>query len=135
MKPYYIFIVLLALLGGCEKESGAPSTAVTQANIIQLNDSSSIKLQGNHIKSHKKNNEKGYLVMHEFSYPTVDKVAENDLYGALKKNGYNRKVVANDVTKFKVHYYKKSSPTIGAIFTTQTEDTQYKTIASIYWQE
>ena len=73
--------------------------------------------------------------MHELTYPTIDKIAENDLYGALKNLGYIRKIIANNARQFKVHYYKKSSPTIGATFTTQNEGSQYSTIASIYWQE
>lgn len=136
MKPYYFLIVFLTLLGGCDKESATPpSTVSAQNNILQLTDSISIQLQGKHIKSQKKNNDKGFSVMHEFAYPSVNKIAENDLYGALKSNGYIRRVITNDATQFKVQYYKRTFPTIGAVFITQNEGNQYNTIASIYWQE
>ncbi|MNO88923.1 hypothetical protein D3C76_803910 [compost metagenome] len=135
MKPLYFLIVLFAFIGGCGKENPTPPDATSNTNVLKLTESSSIQLQGKLTKSHKKNNEKGFLVIHEFTYPSVDKIAENDLYGALKRNGYNRKVIKNNHEQFKVHYYKKTFPTIGAIFTTRDEDTQYKTIASIYWQE
>ena len=135
MKPIYFLIVLFAFIGGCGKENPIPPDATNDTNVLKLTESSSIQLQGKLTKSQKKNNEKGFLIVHEFTYPSVDKIAENDLYGALKHNGYNRKIITNNHVLFKVHYYKKSSPTIGAIFTTRNENAQYKTIASIYWQE
>ncbi|WP_143493481.1 MULTISPECIES: hypothetical protein [unclassified Pseudomonas] len=136
MKPYYLFIVLLVLLGGCEKESSdPPSSADAQIKTLHLTDSSSIQLQGKHVKTQKKINGDGFLVMHEFTYLGIDKIAENDLYGALKSNGYTRRIITNNTVQFKVHYYKKSSPTIGAVFTTQSDGKQYNTVASIYWQE
>lgn len=73
--------------------------------------------------------------MHEFVYSGVDKIAENDVYAVLKANGYTRKIIANDANQFKVQYYKKAVPPIGAIFVTQNKDDSYETLASIYWQE
>lgn len=136
MKPYILIVALLALLAGCEQPPTA-DVAVNDksANTLRLSDSTDVLLRGTHQKSHKKPNNAGFLSMHEFIYTGVDKIAENDVYAVLKANGYTRKIIANDANQFKVQYYKKSLPPIGAIYITQSKDDGYQTLASIYWQE
>lgn len=136
MKPYVFIIALLTVLTGCEQPPAADvMTDVKPANALHLSDSTYVLLRGTHQKSHKKPNNAGFLSMHEFVYSGVDKIAENDVYAVLKANGYTRKIIVNDANQFKVQYYKKSVPPIGAIFTTQNKDDGYETLASIYWQE
>ncbi|WP_082421364.1 hypothetical protein [Pseudomonas sp. NBRC 111140] len=136
MKPYIFFIALLTMLAGCEQPPTADVTlADKSANALHLSDSTYVLLRGTHQKSHKKPNNAGFLSMHEFVYSGVDKIAENDVYAVLKANGYTRKIIANDANQFKVQYYKKAVPPIGAIFVTQNKDDGYETLASIYWQE
>ncbi len=136
MKPYILIVALLALLAGCEQPTTA-DVAVNDksANTLRLSDSTDVLLRGTHQKSHKKPNNAGFLSMHEFIYTGVDKIAENDVYAVLKANGYTRKIIVNDANQFKVQYYKKSLPPIGAIYITQSKDDGYQTLASIYWQE
>ncbi|WP_343583401.1 hypothetical protein [Pseudomonas sp.] len=136
MKPYVFIIALLAMLTGCEQPPASDViTDVKPANALHLSDSTYVLLRGTHQKSHRKPNNAGFLSMHEFVYSGVDKIAENDVYAVLKANGYTRKIIVNDANQFKVQYYKKSVPPIGAIFTTQNKDDGYETFASIYWQE
>lgn len=136
MKPYVFIIALLAMLTGCEQPPASDViTDVKPANALHLSDSTYVLLRGTHQKSHRKPNNAGFLSMHEFVYSGVDKIAENDVYAVLKANGYTRKIIVNDANQFKVQYYKKSVPPIGAIFTTQNKDDGYETLASIYWQE
>lgn len=138
MKPYLFFLVLLTMLAGCDQANDSVSqttTAEQSANALRLSDSTRILLKGKHQKSHKKPNGAGFLSMHEFVYAGVDKIAENDLYAVLKSNGYTRKIITNDATQFKVQYYKKSMPAIGAIFVTRAKGDDHETLASIYWQE
>ncbi|WP_087501566.1 hypothetical protein [Pseudomonas sp. SID14000] len=136
MKPYVFIIALLAMLTGCEQPPAADAMAdVKSANALHLSDSTYVLLRGTHQKSHRKPNNAGFLSMHEFVYSGVDKIAENDVYAVLKANGYTRKIIVNDANQFKVQYYKKAVPPIGAIFTTRNKDDGYETLASIYWQE
>ena len=136
MKPYILIVTLLALLAGCEQPPTADATVNDKsANTLRLSDSTDVLLRGTHQKSHKKPNNAGFLSMHEFMYTGVDKIAENDVYAVLKANGYTRKIIVNDANQFKVQYYKKSLPPIGAIYITQSKDDGYQTLASIYWQE
>jgi hypothetical protein len=136
MKSYVFIFAFLTMLAGCEPQATADAGAAENAAIgLQLSDSTYVLLRGTHQKSHKKPNNAGFLSMHEFVYSGVDKIAENDVYAVLKANGYTRKIIVNNATQFKVQYYKKSVPPIGAIFTTQRKDEGYETLASIYWQE
>ncbi len=136
MKPYIFIIVLLTMLTGCEQPPATDAKPTEKsANTLHLSDATDVLLRGAHQKSHKKPNNAGFLSMHEFVYSGVDKIAENDVYAVLKANGYTRKIISNDANQFKVQYYKKSVPPIGAIFTTRNKDDGYETIASIYWQE
>ncbi|MFV3288166.1 hypothetical protein ACNFBR_05450 [Pseudomonas sp. NY11955] len=136
MKPYVFIIALLTMLTGCEQPPAADVMAADKtANALYLSDATYVLLRGTHQKSHKKPNNAGYLSMHEFVYSGVDKIAENDVFAVLKANGYTRKIITNDSNQFKVQYYKKATPPIGAIFITQPKDDGYETLASIYWQE
>ncbi|MGE8452033.1 MAG: hypothetical protein ACN6OP_15700 [Pseudomonadales bacterium] len=136
MKPYLFLIALLTMLAGCDQApTGEVTPAQKSANILRLSDATEVLLRGTHQKSHKKPNSAGFMSMHEFVYAGVDKIAENDVYAVLKNNGYTRKIILNDARQFKVQYYKKSLPPIGAIFVTRTKDDGHETLASIYWQE
>ncbi|MBC3500318.1 hypothetical protein HU761_02700 [Pseudomonas sp. SWRI59] len=136
MKPYLFLIALLTMLAGCDQQpTGEVMPAEKSANTLRLSDATYVLLRGTHQKSYKKPNSAGFLSMHEFVYPGVDKIAENDVYAVLKNNGYTRKIITNDATQFKVQYYKKSVPPIGAIFITRAKDDGHETLASIYWQE
>ena len=137
MKLYVLIIAILTtILSGCEQPpTGDVTTTDKSANVLHLSDSIYVLLRGTLQKSYKKPNNSGFLNVHEFVYSGVDKVAENDVYAVLKANGYKRKIIVNDANQFKVQYYKRSVPVIGAAFTTRSQENGYQTLASIYWQE
>ena len=135
MKILATLITCLLFITGCNQETSPDFSPTTKTSLIELSSGVKIPLKGTHVKSYEKANSKGILKIHVFSYSSLDKVAENDLYAALKSDGYRRNIIANDATKFKVHYYKKHFPTIGAIFTAENDSSMQKTTAEIYWQE
>lgn len=135
MKILATLIICILFITGCNQETAPDFSSTSQTSLIELTSGVKIPLKGTHVKSYEKTNNKGSMKIHVFSYGSLDKVAENDLYAALKSDGYRRNIIANDATKFKVHYYKKNLPTIGAIFTTEHDNSTQKTIAEIYWQE
>lgn len=132
------FVALLAL-AGCDQHASEATQESAQAaqakGKLQLSDGSSLLLNGSHLKSYAKPNSAGKLSMHEFSYPSMDKMAENDVYMHMQKAGYTRKVISNANNQYKVQYYKKDLPVVGGIYTMLNRDAKTETVATLYWQE
>ncbi|MFK0312800.1 hypothetical protein ACIQUF_16410 [Pseudomonas sp. NPDC090233] len=131
--------VLLGLfaLAGCDqaaKETAHNAPQSTQAKgELKLADGSIFILNAAFKRSYEKPNSGGKLSMHEYSYSSIDKIAENDVYLHLQKAGYKRKVMSNENNVYKVHYYKKDTPVVGAVYTARDNDKV--TVATLYWQE
>jgi hypothetical protein len=140
MKLKYAFLLTAFVLSGCGESSSSTSQASTGSSAalkshLTLADGSQLALKGTHLKTYKKPNAAGSLSMHEFSYPSLDKIAENDFYANIKSAGYTRKIIKSDNTQYKVQYYKKDNPVVGGIFTNINRNGKDATIAIIYWQE
>lgn len=137
MKTAALFALLV--LAGCDQQASGPSQASIQAlqakGKLALADGSTLLLNAAHLKSYAKPNNAGKLSMHEFSYSSVDKMAENDVYMHMQKVGYTRKVISSDSNQFKVQYYKKNAPVVGGIYTMLNRDAKTETVATLYWQE
>ncbi|MGN8249264.1 hypothetical protein [Pseudomonas sp. SMV7] len=144
IKTAALLSLLAIAISGCDQQaadsdktdSQAANTVQPQAKAeLNLADGSILQLTAEHRKSYAKPNSAGKLSMHEYSYSTADKLAENDVYMQLQNAGFTRKVISNDSSQFKVQYYKKDLPVIGGIYTTVNQDKNTATIATLYWQE
>ncbi|MBF8647506.1 MULTISPECIES: hypothetical protein [Pseudomonas] len=144
IKTAALLSLLALVISGCDQLSGESNKADNQAAEavrpsqpkaeLNLADGSILLLSAEHMKSYAKPNSAGKLSMHEYSYTTADKLAENDVYMQLQNAGFTRKVISNDSSQFKVQYYKKDLPVIGGIYTT-VNNKNIATIATLYWQE
>ncbi|SPO60160.1 hypothetical protein [Pseudomonas inefficax] len=129
-------------ISGCDQQdidpaktdSQAAESAMSKAKLT-LTDGSILQLNAKHMKSYAKPNSAGKMSLHEYSYSTADKLAENDVYMHLQNAGFTRKIISSDSSQFKVQYYKKDLPVIGGIYTTVNNDAKTMTIATLYWQE
>ncbi|MFK0095462.1 hypothetical protein [Pseudomonas sp. NPDC090592] len=144
IKTAALLSLLALAISGCDQKSSESKVDTQAAETVQpaqskaelnLADGSILQLNAEHMKSYAKPNSAGKLSMHEYSYATADKLAENDVYMQLQNAGFTRKVISNDSSQFKVQYYKKDLPVIGGIYTTVTGEENVATVATIYWQE
>lgn len=137
MKKIAILLCVLFSLAGCGNEEKAQSSAnakVEKNNSLTLNDGSTVALKGQLIKTLAKPNSKGELKLHEVTFDTSAKIAENTVYHKFSKLGYTRKVIENSQKQFKVHYYKKDQPVVGSIYQEITTSSGQTSKLSLYWQ-
>ncbi|ELF6206272.1 hypothetical protein RNI54_003092 [Pseudomonas putida] len=144
IKTAALLSLLALAISGCDQNSTETKVATQATEAVQpaqakaelnLADGSILQLNAEHLKSYAKPNSAGKLSMHEYSYSTADKLAENDVYMQLQNAGFTRKVISSDSSQFKVQYYKKDLPVIGGIYTTVNGKDNVATVATIYWQE
>ncbi|MCE1020322.1 hypothetical protein LU640_29650 [Pseudomonas monteilii] len=145
IKTAALLSLFAIAISGCDKQAAESQKTDNQAAEtvqpaqpkaeLNLADGSILLLSAEHMKSYAKPNSAGKLSMHEYSYASADKLAENDVYMQLQNAGFTRKVISNDSNQFKVQYYKKDLPVIGGIYTTVNNDKNTVTIATLYWQE
>ncbi|WP_312388067.1 hypothetical protein [Pseudomonas sp.] len=137
MKMKIAALFTLLVLAGCDQTSEttqANNAPTKHKSELALAEGSTLMLNAAHLKSYAKPNSAGNLQMHEFSYPAVDKMAENDVYMHMKTAGYTRKVISSGNAPYKVQYYKKDTPVVGGIYTMVNRNDKTETIATIYWQ-
>ncbi len=139
MKTAAALLMSLALFGcGAEKEqkaAQASSSQSAQSNSIVLQNGEKLNTNGEVFKEYEKETANGKMKHYEASTNTLAKVAENAIYTQLKTQGFQRTVMEDNPTQFKVHYKKAGYSTIGAIYTESSANNVNTTKMKIYWTE
>ncbi|MBJ2240676.1 MULTISPECIES: hypothetical protein [unclassified Pseudomonas] len=137
MNKTIIILSLLFFLGACgesKTENSAAIDASAASEKLTLSDGSTLNYVGKMLYSEDRNNEHGSTRLNKIVIASGAKKVENLLYTQLLALGYTRKVMDSKEGTFKVHYYKKGQPTIGAVFLETAKDDSLTTNMSIYWK-
>ncbi len=138
-KTAAALLMSLALFGcGAENEqktTQAPSSQSAQSNSIVLQNGEKLNTNGEVFKEYEKETSNGKMKHYEISTNSLAKVAENAIYTQLKNQGFQRTVMEDNPTQFKVHYKKTGYSTIGAIYTESSANNVNTTKMKIYWTE
>lgn len=138
-KTAAALLMSLALFGcGAENEqkaTQAPSSQSAQSSSIVLQNGEKLNTNGEIFKEYEKETSNGKMKHYEISANSLAKVAENAIYTQLKNQGFQRTVMEDNPTQFKVHYKKAGYSTIGAIYTESSANNVNTTKMKIYWTE
>lgn len=139
IKTAAALLMSLALFGcGAEKEqkaTQAPASQSAQSSAIVLQNGEKLNTNGEISKEYEKETSNGKMKHYEVNTNTLAKVAENAIYNQLKSQGFQRTVMEDNPSQFKVHYKKTGYSTIGAIYTESSANNVNTTKMKIYWTE
>ncbi len=119
---YIAVLSCLLVLGGCNEEKGTS---------IQLPSGEKLTLEGSMKKNITKPLDNGVLKNFDIQYDLTQEATKAKIDEHFRALGYVGTEQSNATTPtYKIHYYKKSTPTIGVLINDKNP-----ALVSIYWQE
>jgi hypothetical protein len=125
MKIKCVILAAVLTLTGCGNSNSVD---------VALGEGINLSVDGTLVREYSKPGELGALKVNNIALDYSTKDAEKMITKELNKLGYRRKIVEQSEAVYKVHYYKKNWPVIGALYTAQADAKAPGSRVSIYWK-
>jgi hypothetical protein len=142
MRSILALAVCAVLLAGCgpdessaSRNGNATAESLSGQTVVKLADGTGLSFSGKLVSETVKPTDKGRSKVYVIDLVSSRDLAEKSVFDVLSKAGYAQDIRSEKDGARKIHYVKKSQPTVGSFYTDRLVDGKSGVRVVLYWQE